>query len=64
MRGGRGRRGWREGRGEKKGERAKRGKISAHDTCAAPRMEEGDKGWEGETKGREEVRPTPCPPLC
>ena len=51
------------GRGEKKGDGEKRGKICVRDARAAPRREEGDKGWEGEVRGWEGEKPTPlCTP--
>ena len=57
--------GWR-GRGGKLGkigrEGGKEGKFPARVTCAAPRREEGNKGWEG-GQGVGEKRSTPCPPL-
>ena len=58
---GEGRRGVGGGRGGKG--REGRGKFCAREARAAPRREEGDKGWEGEVRGREGEKPTPCPPL-
>ena len=68
MRGGRGRR-WRgrlEGEGRNIGENregGKEGEISPRDTCADPRREEGDKGWEGRQGVGGGERPTLCPTL-
>ena len=55
--------GWR-GEGRNIGENragGKEGEISARDTCADPRREEGDKGWEGRQWVWGGERPTPCP---
>ena len=65
MRGGRGDdgEGGLRGEGRNIGENRERGEISARDTCADPRREERDKGWEGRQGVGEGERPTPCPPL-
>ena len=55
-------RGWEEGEGRKKGREGKKGNFCARAARAAPEGRRETRGREGEVRGREGERPTPCPP--